>query len=143
MLTQVLILSESQARDIVDFPNHAVISIISPGHEHPPLNAKHLLQVHFHDADKMFELQDGRIIMPISESIAEEIARFVIDHQDEERWIVHCEAGISRSPGVGLAIAAWFENHELLERLEVNFPCYNRLVRRSIENALHLADSRV
>lgn len=140
MLTQVLILSQVQASEITDFPNHAVVSIVSPGHEHPRLTAKHLLQVHFNDVDQMCELQDGRIIMPMEQSIADEVALFAIKHREEPKWVVHCEAGLSRSPGVGLAIAGWQENRELVEHLEVNFPCYNRLVRRSIENALHRAD---
>lgn len=118
-------------------PDAVVISIVSPGQEHPHITAKHLLQMHFHDVDKMFELQDGRIILPLSESQADTIARFVWEHKTEEFWVVHCEAGISRSPAVGLAIADFLGDRDMALFTEGRFSTYNRFVRSMVENALH------
>lgn len=117
-------------------PETTVISIVSPGEEHPIITAKHLLQMHFHDVDRIWELDDNRLIFPMSEAQAEEIAEFVFQHIDSEDWIVHCEMGVSRSPGVALAITSFLGEKELTESLERRFPCFNRHVRSLLEKVL-------
>ena len=55
------------------------------------------------------------------------IARFVEEWPDAERVVVHCNMGVSRSPGVALGLCdarGWATAH-----LERSHPGWNRLVR--------------
>lgn len=55
------------------------------------------------DAQSAF---DGRVLCPLSERQAQQIARFVRANAERiDTLVVHCHAGISRSPGAALAIA--------------------------------------
>jgi predicted protein tyrosine phosphatase len=44
---------------------------------------------------------------------AREIAKFVIQYQDIDTLIVHCDAGISRSAGIAAAISKWYFGSEI------------------------------
>jgi predicted protein tyrosine phosphatase len=66
---------------------------------------------------------------------AGEILRFVAKWPDVDRIVVHCEFGVSRSPGVALGLCDSFDWP--VRELEGAFPGWNRLVRRVIaQNAL-------
>ena len=46
----------------------------------------------------------------ISNEIAKTIAQFIIDNKDE-RFVIHCAAGMSRSAGTGLAVNSILDHH--------------------------------
>lgn len=49
---------------------------------------------------------NGRRLCPLSEAQAKQIARFVhANAKHIDTLVIHCHAGLSRSPGAGLAIA--------------------------------------
>lgn len=86
-----------------------VISIFSPGKKPPKLEGwLATLAVDFHDVTDE-ACDDG--LNPISDMQASAIFNFVTRHAGKN-FIVHCDAGISRSVAVGLFIAANF-SHEL------------------------------
>jgi predicted protein tyrosine phosphatase len=61
---------------------------------------------------------------------AEEIIRFVKQQPDVDRIMVHCGAGVSRSPGVALGVCDAFGWP--VAELEAAFPAWNRRVRSVI-----------
>jgi predicted protein tyrosine phosphatase len=61
------------------------------------------LRLHFPDADVASEqFPEGLLFAP---EHAREIWDFVLRHRDVERVVIHCDAGISRSPAVAAALA--------------------------------------
>jgi len=92
---------------------HVIISIVSPEFEEftIPYNStcKDTLQLRFHDVDS-----EGNVIgafnkvgtiKPISNLDIKSIHDFVEKNKDMGEWIIHCEAGISRSAGVAVALS--------------------------------------
>lgn len=134
----LFVLSELKAMGIGKFYDDAlVISIVSPGREHPLLEGKNVFKFHFHDVRQDIELDDGSIVNRMTETIADEIVDVVIKNKDKRVWVIHCEAGISRSPGVAIGLSRFFEfkNTSTFE-LEKDFPCFNPHIRKLIEGAM-------
>lgn len=87
---------------------HAIISITSAVDDVARIPAspltRSILRLSFADADVAHDatlvLFDGRL--------AREIADFVREHREHiARFVVHCDAGLSRSPAVAAAITKW------------------------------------
>jgi predicted protein tyrosine phosphatase len=76
-------------------------------------------------------IQEGSIIKPprpMEEWQADQIVKEVTGHHwDHIR--VHCDAGLSRSPAILLAIMD-YQDREMVERVEARLSLYNRWVRR-------------
>jgi predicted protein tyrosine phosphatase len=113
-----------------------VISIVSPGREHPKIEGSNIYRFHFHDVTCRYDLPDGRIILPMEESIAESIVDIAMKNRTTNRWIIHCEAGISRSPAVAIGISKYIKltpNRRMLKKM---YPLHNKYVTRLIEEAM-------
>jgi len=84
--------------------NFVVISILDPDSkittEYEISKFKDGLAVRFWDIEDSI----GRY-KTIPEEVAKEIAKFILKNK-KEKFIIHCEAGISRSAGTGLAVDA-------------------------------------
>ena len=68
-----------------------------------------------------------------SENHAARILEFLSQWPQMDRVVIHCNAGVSRSPGVALGLCdvhGW-----ATEDLERNYPAWNRLVRQVIAAA--------
>lgn len=140
-MIKIFVLSEWMAKGIGVFgDNTLVISITSPGSEHPKLIGENIFKFHFHDIDKEL-LVKNRVYRPMERELAESIVDIALDHRDKKVWVIHCEAGISRSPGVALGLASRIETFPDVQKLEQSFPCHNRHVRRLIEESLDKAIS--
>lgn len=113
-----------------------VISITSPGQEHPKIEGSNVHQFHFHDVRESYECSDGRTIMPMNESIADQIAELALKNRDCDRWIIHCEMGISRSPGVAIGLARHIELRPGIKRLKSMYQAYNKHVALLVERAV-------
>lgn len=111
----------------LDVPDTVVISIVSPGIKHPVMNVKRRLDLSFADVDEAYYHSSG-VILPINESQAELVVDFLLRNLDERKWIIHCEAGISRSPAVGLALAELLNENEAASEIRTLYPNYNRFV---------------
>jgi predicted protein tyrosine phosphatase len=71
---------------------------------------------------------------------AAEVLRFVEQWPHVERIVVHCLAGVSRSPGVALGLCDAFGWS--VAELEESFPSWNRLVRGVIAQRAAVPDTR-
>src|SRR5574337_481617 len=116
--------------------NTLVISIGSPGGSKAKLKGDHVYFFEFHDIDRDI-YDDSKEIMyeAMKPIMAESIVEVAFNNRDKRNWIIHCEAGISRSPGVALGLAKFIALSPGVDKLEVEYPCYNRHVRRLIEEA--------
>jgi predicted protein tyrosine phosphatase len=74
----------------------------------------------------------------MEKEIAEQIVNVVLDNRDKKNLVIHCETGISRSPGVALGLAKFIAFSDKLHILETRFPCHNKYVRRLIEEAMEI-----
>jgi len=88
---------------------HIVISITSPGYEHPKLpelkSRIGLLQIKFHDIDKTI-ISKGKEYPAFTKEQAKEIWKFFQSYKLKvNSVVVQCEVGVSRSPAVAAALA--------------------------------------
>jgi len=68
----------------------------------------------FYDIEKPTELINGHITIPMKEKQGIEIASFIGAFYDYvDKFVVHCDAGISRSAGVVKAILQWKYQEDL------------------------------
>lgn len=112
-----------------------VISIVSPNVVHPVIRAKHVYQFHFHDVTEEYQIDSG-VVRPMEYAIAEQIAEVAIRHRDKKEWIIHCEAGISRSPGVAIGLSRYIDLFPGTDLLCKMYPHHNLHVRKYVEKAL-------
>jgi len=110
--------------------NSVLISITSFESKHPNVNGKWkaILKLKFDDVEGR-EYQLGTSANVISEAQAEEILDFVIEHIDCD-FFVNCDAGISRSTGVVVALEQIFNSRDVSEK----YPYYNRYVKNRIKD---------
>ena len=134
-MIKLKIFSKMMVEGIRDFPNHVlVISIGSPGRENAKIKGENVFFFQFHDIDtELFIEKESKIIKPVEKEIAESIVDIAFRNRDKKIWVIHCEAGVSRSPGVALGLARFIDFDIPLNKLEKQFPCYNRHVRKLIE----------
>ncbi|GAC1648236.1 MAG: hypothetical protein NVS4B3_03500 [Gemmatimonadaceae bacterium] len=123
---EFVVLSREQAERYEPRGIEICISIADPDAE--PAQVSHhftaVLRLRFNDitergvpSDVLFCPDDARAI-----------AKFVTSWPNAERVVVHCNAGVSRSPGVALGVSdirGW-----ATAALERSYPGWNRLVRR-------------
>jgi predicted protein tyrosine phosphatase len=89
---------------------YAVLSFVDVGCE-PPRLERHdgfveRLVIHADDCTPDDAPFAGRVLCPLSEAQARQVARFVRANVERiDTLVVHCHAGLSRSPGAATAIA--------------------------------------
>lgn len=116
---KIVILNRLMAEKVdgdLDAP-HAIISITDPREEdanvgnHPQCKGVLFLKFRDFDLERMspWTKADLERIYPdeaMTELQAEEVVRFVRDMQDSiKALVIHCDAGVSRSAGMGAALA--------------------------------------
>ena len=114
-----------------------IISIVSPNVVHPNIYAKHVHQFHFHDITETYMIQSG-IVEAMRYEIAELIAEAACNHLDKKRFVIHCEAGISRSPGVAMGLARYIDMNPNANEIARHFPHYNLHVCRLVQRAMRI-----
>jgi predicted protein tyrosine phosphatase len=89
-------------------PNTVCISIVSPGQPDTVISApfEAILRLKFHDIEK---LMDG--YQRASKQDLEAIVAFLNQHRGKN-FLIHCEAGVSRSGAIVEAILAAFPEYE-------------------------------
>lgn len=140
-MIKLFVLSRDMVEGIRDFASNAlVISIGSPGGEPAKLKGENIFKFQFHDITEELFIEDKNMIMrPMEKEIAESIAEIVeiaMSHRDKKVWVIHCEAGISRSPGVAIGLAKFIDTEPDQVRLEKMFPYHNKHVRKLVEKAM-------
>ena len=97
-------------------PDTAIISIIDPESTENLLNdqkwIKGILCLEFDDVEDNESVDRERYIH-MSEEQAQQIVDFAYKHyNDVKRFLIHCEAGASRSAAVAVALSEHFEKHD-------------------------------
>lgn len=95
----------------MDVP-YAVISITDPNDEHPKIpqrrGLREILRLKFHDLEPSLtdvgqESDRNALYQFMSADDAQRVRRFIED-SDANALVIHCEAGVSRSPSCAMAL---------------------------------------
>ena len=95
-------------------------------------NVVDILRLSFCDADRPGTDVYGRTVGEeylLSSTVADEIPVFIERYKDIDNIIVHCDAGISRSAGVGAAILKYFNDDDrelFIGYFHPNMLCYRK-----------------
>ena len=128
---ELVVLSREDAEFYEPGPNEICISISDPDAPQADVSPRFaaVLRLHFDDvtergvdSDILFAAEQARAIID-----------FVDVWPDADRLIVHCNMGVSRSPGVALGLCdarGW-----ATAALERSHPGWNRLVRSTMRHA--------
>lgn len=129
-MAKIYIYSRRQVQRLLPSSKSILISITDPGREHPKVSGSwRSLQLKFHDIDEVRE--EGDTI--INEWHAVNILKY-LDITQPEEIVINCEAGISRSAGVAVAL------EEILNGNKKSFkkyPNHNRKVASTILQVWH------
>ena len=135
-MIQIRVLSKWGMED-EDFGNDLVISIVSPGMTHPNIKGSNVHKFQFHDViEEYFLKNENRVIRPMEKEVAESIVRIASNNRHWDKWVIHCEAGISRSPAVAIGLAKYFRTTPDEEELKRLFPHFNKYVEKLIRETL-------
>ena len=124
-------LSREEAERYQPSPKEICISISDPDAEPAGVSAQFVavLRLHFDDVTERGEPTD----ILFAADHARAITRFLDKWPDAERVMVHCNMGVSRSPGVALGLCdarGW-----ATAELERSHPGWNRLVRTLVSQS--------
>lgn len=111
-------------------PSEICISIRDPHAPAPTLskNFSDVLALEFDDCTERY----SSLEVPITPEQARKIYNFVLSHEENIRTLtIHCNAGLSRSPALALALAKQFRPG-LLSSLEQEYPRYNKFVYKVV-----------
>lgn len=122
---EFVVLSREGAECYEPGPGEICISISDPDAAPARVSSRFaaVLRLNFDDVTERGEPSD----VLFAENHAREIREFLDEWPSAERVVVHCNAGVSRSPGVALGlcdIRGW-----ATAKLERSHPGWNRLVR--------------
>lgn len=128
LVPKFVVLSREDAERYEPREREICISIADPDAEPARVSSRFaaVLRLHFTDIIEQGEPSD----ILFSEEHARAIREFVDAWPDATRIVVHCQAGVSRSPGVALGlcdIRGW-----ATAELERSHPGWNRLVRTAL-----------
>lgn len=127
------------AEDIGEFGDKCVISITTPGCPHADIRGDNVYRFEFYDILSVKHDPIRGAIYPISDTLAKSMARAIVyeaSRKDDVQIVVHCEAGVSRSPAVALAISDVFKTYPSRQALLMMYPLYNKAVRDLVSRAL-------
>ncbi|KVP96857.1 hypothetical protein WJ97_13340 [Burkholderia ubonensis] len=137
----VRVLSRHAAAKHEPLAGEVCISITNPRQSAPPLEGyTDILRLGFHDTDR-----EGGNFTVMSREHAQAVLEFGAKHKDAP-LMVHCEAGASRSVGVGLFLAAWLNRPLLLTATDVLEPnpwVINQLRAAALYRSLSQRDWRL
>jgi predicted protein tyrosine phosphatase len=125
---EFVVLSRENAERYQPRQDEICISIADPDAEPARISSDFVavLRLHFTDVLEQGEPTD----VLFSSDHAKEIIEFIDSWPDAKRVVVHCNAGVSRSPGVALGlcdIGGW-----ATAKLERSHPGWNHLVRSTL-----------
>lgn len=100
----------------------AVISITDPDTPTVCDNCNNVLRLQFHDLDKIWPQLNE--VTYFNDAMADAIIKFIIANKSTDHMIVHCEAGVARSP----AIAAVINEYHNIQHTVFQKYCPNTMV---------------
>jgi predicted protein tyrosine phosphatase len=127
----VIVLSERAAQFYEPTLREACISITGPTRPVPLLSDRFhaVLRIAFSDVTEQTDLP-GYLLF--NEHHAETILRFARGCHDLDRVVIHCQAGLSRSPGVAMALCELFGWSGASADWEKSHPLLNTWVRKEL-----------
>ena len=135
-MIKVMVMSKLLAEHIFVFDDDTlVISITSPGSEQAEIKGDHIYKFQFHDVREDLMLDSG-IMNAMTDEMAEAIVEVMVNNRHLKKWVIHCEAGVSRSPAIAIGAARYLDVTPGMVKLIEMFPCYNTHVVKSIHKAL-------
>ena len=132
------VFDRSRVADLQPRPNSVLIMITSPEAEFPKVDGKWkaILYIKFDDVEWREEKNHNKgldsnmnLYEPMSEVQAMQILDFVVQHIDKDIFI-SCDAGLSRSPGVLVALEQIFNARDVSDA----YPHHNRFVKNMIRD---------
>jgi hypothetical protein len=126
----VLILSQNRAETYVPSDREVCISITDPHKPVASLSDRFLavLRVSFSDITEALDHPDYALF---DSKHAGEIVRFAKEWRNVDRIVVHCRAGLSRSPGIGIGLTELFSWGTVDDLLKEHSLC-NHWVRQEL-----------
>ena len=126
---EVLVLSENRARLYEPSGREVCISVTDPGKPTALLSDRFLavLRIAFTDIAELVEDPWDVVFTP---DHAKEIVGFVQRWRGVDRIVIHCRAGLSRSPGIALGLCDVFSWP--LGEMEREHPLCNKWVRKEL-----------
>jgi predicted protein tyrosine phosphatase len=127
---QILVLSEKRAQAHEPAGREVCISVTGPDKPLPDLSPRFLavLRLAFTDITEPTGLDTDVLF---THAHAWRIVRFATRWRHVDRIVIHCQAGLSRSPGIAIGLCELFEWGSTSE-LEEQHPLWNKLVRREL-----------
>lgn len=116
--------------------SHIIVSITTPGDPKPNANIRTnehtlgVLRLTFHDLDRVvpgFEADAPKMFQPEQ---AKAILELVKAYPEAQRFVVHCDAGMSRSPAVAAALSKILTGDDsyFFTRYHPNMLVYRRIL---------------
>ena len=125
---EFVVLSREDAERYKPREREICISIADPDADPAHLSSRFLAVLRLNFTDILEQGEPSDVLF--SEDHARAITQFIDAWPDAKRIVVHCHAGVSRSPGVALGlcdIRGW-----ATAELERSHPGWNRLVRTAL-----------
>lgn len=126
---RVLVLSAMRAADYEPQDTAVCVSITDPDHPDVPLSGRFaaILRLRFSDIDQPSGLPEHTLF---NRSHARTLLNFLRRWSHVDTIVVHCRAGLSRSPAIAIALAEL--NGLPVAELEKEHPLWNKHVRATV-----------
>jgi predicted protein tyrosine phosphatase len=127
MIPEFVVLSREDAERYQPGEREICVSIADPDAEAARISSRFVAVIRLHFTDVIEQGDPSDILFSADDARA--ISEFIDAWPDAARVVVHCNAGVSRSPGVALGLSdlrGW-----PTAKLERSHPGWNRLVRTS------------
>jgi predicted protein tyrosine phosphatase len=137
---KIRVLSLADAEAYGPGPNEVCISITSPAVQAELRSGwRAVLRLQFSDIDVVLPARWNlaSVSTLFTGKMAHQVVKFARVHADAD-FVVHCEAGISRSPGVALALHEILTGEPPTALLEERYSLHNRFVRRKVLETRHV-----
>lgn len=125
---------EAIRRHYLPQPGEVLISIREPGT--PSLVPAYPFRAIFHLRawDIPYRIRDGpKDFHPLKHEEAKALQEFVLKQRNAmTKLTIHCHAGVSRSPGVAIALAEWLDTTPHIYDLISAYPLFNRQIYRTL-----------
>jgi predicted protein tyrosine phosphatase len=135
-------------------PSDAVISVTSPDGIHPTILKEHqtIISLKFYDINPYLAWSQKKheALLPYEHGLmqdthATQIIEFVDSLENNyhiTRLVIHCEAGVSRSPGIALALSIIYGFQPTSHELYKTHTAYNEYVTMKLLNAWRLREGK-
>lgn len=136
-----------EMKRIDPYRDHIIISVNEVGADPYPINTnrntKDVIRLHFDDLEEetlSFRMAIGRDARILTEEQADEILDFVERNSAISYIIVHCAAGVSRSPAIGAALSLIYngrgEDQRFFDEFVPNRHVYRTILERALDRGI-------